>query len=82
MRIVLLAAALVVAAAIHPAHAQNPAPGPAMQAPMADPCIDWKNQQAQLRRKLDATPTGADRDQVRSQFYDVEFHLRTDCFGR
>jgi hypothetical protein len=82
MRVVLLAAVLVFAAAIVPAHAQNPAPGPAMQAPPAADCSAWKNQQAQLRLKLDATAYGDQREQVKGQLFEVEYHLRTDCFGK
>jgi hypothetical protein len=82
MRVVLLAAALVFAAAIVPAHAQNPTPGPAMRAPAADPCADWKAQMLQLRRQVDTTAFGDQREQARARLFEAEYHMRTDCFGK
>jgi hypothetical protein len=80
MKVVLGAVVLAVAAVgVLPAHAQTSMP---MNQPPVMDCSDLSNQQKAIRLKLDRTPDGDEREQVKARLFEVEYHLRTDCFGK
>jgi hypothetical protein len=74
-----IVASVLLAAAGFPAYAQTAMP---LNQPPTTSCPDLQAQQRETRYKLDHTGYGDARDQLRSNLYNIEYHLRTDCFGQ